>query len=286
MRLTAALVAAGGLIFSLGLIVGWNQQSPWERPAQGQIGAPPIRPAARRAPDPRSELYDTLAREVAPLQQQSRVLNVVAQLMRPTVFHIEADKVDKSNVRQFGMIEEAGSGVLIELPNRPGEQYVLTNSHVIRGAKIDKIRLKSHDGRVFSPIKFWEDPPTDVAVLAMPASGLPAARLGDSATCQIGDFVLALGSPFGLRQSVTFGIISAKGRRDLELGDNVVKFQDFLQTDAAINPGNSGGPLVSLHGEVIGINTAIASSSGGSEGIGFSIPINMAVNIAQQLVET
>jgi serine protease Do len=97
--------------------------------------------------------------------------------------------------------------------------------------------------------------------------------------------VLAVGSPFGLSHSVTYGIISAKGRRDLELGDDGVRFQDFMQTDAAINPGNSGGPLMNLRGEVVGINTAIASSSGGNEGIGFTIPINMAMHIAKQLVE-
>jgi serine protease Do len=95
---------------------------------------------------------------------------------------------------------------------------------------------------------------------------------------------LAVGSPFGLSHSVTYGIISAKGRRDLKLGDGKIKYQDFMQTDAAINPGNSGGPLLNLRGEVVGINTAIASSSGGSEGIGFTIPVNMAIMVARQLV--
>jgi serine protease Do len=109
--------------------------------------------------------------------------------------------------------------------------------------------------------------------------------VGNSDKLEIGDFVLAVGSPFGLSHSVTYGIISAKGRRDLKLGDGSVKYQNFLQTDAAINPGNSGGPLLNLRGEVIGINTAIASSSGGSEGIGFSIPINMVMTIATQLIE-
>src|SRR6185503_16138071 len=109
------------------------------------------------------------------------------------------------------------------------------------------------------------------------APGLVAAKLGDSAKMDIGDFVLAVGSPFGLSHSVTFGIISAKGRRDLQLGSEGVHFQDFLQTDAAINPGNSGGPLLNLRGEVIGINTAIASMSGSNDGVGFSIPVNMAV---------
>ncbi len=109
--------------------------------------------------------------------------------------------------------------------------------------------------------------------------------LGDSDKVEIGDFVLAVGSPFGLSHSVTFGIISAKGRRDLRLGEANVRFQDFLQTDAAINPGNSGGPLVNLRGEIIGINTAIASNSGGNEGIGFSIPVNMFMVVARQLIE-
>ncbi len=101
----------------------------------------------------------------------------------------------------------------------------------------------------------------------------------------IGDFVVAIGSPFGLSHSVTFGILSAKGRRDLSLGEQKIDMQDFFQTDAAINPGNSGGPLVNLRGEVVAMNTAIASSSGGSEGIGFAIPINMAMQVATQLVQ-
>ena len=103
---------------------------------------------------------------------------------------------------------------------------------------------------------------------------------------EIGDFVLAVGSPFGLSHSVTFGIISARGRHDLELGDATIRFQDFLQTDAAINPGNSGGPLCNLRGQVIGINTAIASNSGGNEGIGFSIPVNLFMGVARQLIDT
>jgi serine protease Do len=109
--------------------------------------------------------------------------------------------------------------------------------------------------------------------------------VGDSSKLEIGDFVLAFGSPFGLSHSVTYGIISAKGRRDLKLGDDGVQFQDFLQTDAAINPGNSGGPLLNLRGEVVGMNTAIASASGSNEGIGFAIPINMVMVVADQLVE-
>ena len=113
---------------------------------------------------------------------------------------------------------------------------------------------------------------------------LVTARLGDSDQLDIGDFVLAVGSPFGLSHSVSYGIISAKGRRDLELGSEYVRLQDFLQTDAAINPGNSGGPLLNLRGEVVGINTAIASNSGGNEGVSFAIPINLVIFVARQLV--
>jgi serine protease Do len=108
--------------------------------------------------------------------------------------------------------------------------------------------------------------------------------MGNSDRMEIGDFVLAVGSPFGLSHSVSFGIVSAKGRHDLELGNSGVKLQDFLQTDASINPGNSGGPLVNLQGEIVGVNTAIASSSGGNERVGFAIPINMFQAVAKQLI--
>ena len=130
-----------------------------------------------------------------------------------------------------------------------------------------------------------EDEETDVGVLAIEAADLLASPVGDSDRMEIGDFVLAVGSPFGLSHSVTFGII-ARGRHDLQLGADSVRFQDFLQTDAAINPGNSGGPLCNLHGEIIGINTAIASNSGGNEGIGFSIPINLFMGVARQLIDS
>ena len=116
-------------------------------------------------------------------------------------------------------------------------------------------------------------------------NNLSSAKLADSRQIEMGDFVFAVGSPFGLNHSVSYGIVSAKGRRNLELGSKAIVYQDFIQTDAAINPGNSGGPLMNLRGEVIGINTAIASNSGGNEGIGFSIPINVAMAVSRQLVE-
>ena len=231
----------------------------------------------------RDALYATLQTEVAELERHLNVLKKVVKLVSPTVVHIKAEKVERSPSHRSSRdkIEEAGSGVVIELK---GNHYVLTNRHVIKDARIQDITIGLADGREIHPSKVWGDADTDVALLAVNAPKLVAARLGDSSAVEIGEFVLAVGSPFGLSHSVTYGIISAKGRRDLELGDDV-ELQDFLQTDAAINPGNSGGPLINLRGEVIGINTAIASNSGGNEGIGFSIPIKGAAHIARQFIE-
>jgi serine protease Do len=230
----------------------------------------------------RIKLYEELGRESTTLAHQSNVLKTVARLVRPTVVHIEADKVERGNaLSRDSHVEEAGSGYIADIGGRP---YVLTNRHVIKNAANDAINIRLADGRVLHPTRVWSDPATDIAVMEVEAKNLVPVRFGDSNRIEIGDFVLAVGSPFGLSHSITFGIISATGRRDLILSEDV-KFQDFLQTDAAINPGNSGGPLINLRGEVIGMNTAIASSSGHNEGIGFSIPVNMVKFVATQLVE-
>ena len=239
---------------------------------------------ARRAESVRAKMYDSLAREVSALERQSNALKLVVKLVQPTVVHIEAEKTEPASVH-YGRkehIEEAGSGCIVKIN---GKDFVITNRHVIKAADPKNIKIRLADGRQINPTKYpWSDPDTDIAVMAVEAPGLIAARLGDSSNLEIGDFVLAVGSPFGLSHSITFGIVSATGRWDLKLGEGV-KYQDFIQTDAAINPGNSGGPLINLRGEVVGMNTAIASSSGGNEGIGFSIPINMVMVIARQLVE-
>src|SRR5206468_1103081 len=153
--------------------------------------------------------------------------------------HIEADKFElpTSRVGRRAQIEEAGSGCIVKLGDH---FYVLTNRHVIKNAALKDIKIKLYDGRQINPSKVWSDRETDVAVMAVTTPRLVPARIGNSDETEIGDFVLAVGSPFGLSQSVTFGIISAKGRRDLELGEDGVRYQDFMQTDAAINPGNSG----------------------------------------------
>jgi serine protease Do len=232
----------------------------------------------------REELLQKLQTHAAVLEAQSAVVKTVVKLVGPAVVHIEADVTDKT-VPMHGrrpFREEAGSGVIVRIGDL---FYVLTNRHVVNGAAPDKIKISLADGRPIRPEEVWTEAQTDVGVLRIDAPDLVAAELGNSDELEIGDFVLAMGSPFGLSHSVTFGIVSAKGRRDLELGSSGLELQDFLQTDAAINPGNSGGPLVNLRGEVIGINTAIASNSGGSEGIGFAIPIRMFMFTAQQLVE-
>jgi len=229
----------------------------------------------------RERLYGEISLEVAALEKQGSLLKKVVRLVTPTVVHIETVKTSAVSYSRRAQ-EEAGSGVIVEINDK---RYVLTNRHVVDDATLSNINIRLADGRQLHPAKVASDRRTDVAILAVDAQDVLPARLGDSGRVEIGDFVLAVGSPFGLSHSVTYGIISAKGRRDLELGDGSIRYQDFFQTDAAINPGNSGGPLLNLRGEVIGINTAIASSSGGSEGIGFTIPINMAIAVARQLVE-
>lgn len=230
----------------------------------------------------RQRLFDDLAEGASVLDRLGKMVRQVSRLVKPSVIHIEAHKTENKG-GQREIYDEAGSGVVIAVD---GQSWVLTNRHVIAGASPREILLRTSGGREFSPAAVLSDPTTDVAVLRLddPPGSLPPARLGDSRMVEIGDFVVAIGSPFGLAHSVTFGIISAKGRRDLSLGSRQIDLQDFFQTDAAINPGNSGGPLVNLRGEVIAINTAIASSSGGSEGIGFAIPIDMARRVAEELI--
>ena len=168
-----------------------------------------------------------------------------------------------------------GSGVVFNAQ----EGLILTNAHVIEGA--DKITVTLDSGREAQAQVIGADKDSDVAVIKVDIEGLNAIPLGNSDELRVGDFVVAIGNPFGLRQTVTSGIVSALGRSGL----GIENYEDFIQTDASINPGNSGGALVNLRGELVGINTAIVAPSGGNVGIGFSIPINMAVQIKSQLLE-
>ena len=241
----------------------------------------PMRPARLSASE-RERLYEQAARDAEHLEQQGRQLRRLMQLIRPTVVHIDATKPLQRPRNGKATEDETGSGVIAKVA---GRTVVLTNRHVVNRAELDAIAVRLDDGREVKPRRLWSDAGTDIAVLELAGDDLQTARLAEGDRLEIGDTVLAIGSPFGLAHSVTLGIVSAKGRRDLELGQGTVKFQDFIQTDAAINPGNSGGPLVNLRGEVVGINTCIASNSGGNEGIGFAIPMPMVLFVARQLVE-
>ncbi len=216
-----------------------------------------------------------------PFVDGGQVITKIAKLVMPSVVHIQSDR----QTAERGTIEETGSGIIVTSDKSPG-MYVVTNRHVVRGIDdLNHVGIRLQDGRVIHPVQKWIDGATDIAVLKVLSDNLTPARWGDSGAVEIGNMVLAMGSPFGLSQSVTLGIISAKGRRSLQLGQKAeVLNQDFLQTDAAINPGNSGGPLIDLHGRVIGINTAIASNSGGNDGIGFSIPSNLVRRVVEELL--
>ena len=167
-----------------------------------------------------------------------------------------------------------GSGFIISK-----DGYILTNTHVV--GDVDTITVRLADGREFKAKRVGADPRTEVALIKIESEGdLPVLEIGSPEKLQIGEWVIAIGNPFGLKETLTVGVVSAKGRSNIGITD----YEDFIQTDAAINPGNSGGPLLNIDGEVVGINTAIYSRSGGYMGIGFAVPIDMAMNIKDQLV--
>ena len=250
---------------------------------------------------------------LAKLEQASTAFRLVAKALRPSVVSIRATKIlraaeapqfrhpfgddpfmrrffgDDFFERFFGNQPHGGqqfrqsgigTGVVVD-----AKGYVLTNNHVVADA--DEVVVQLSDKREFRisrdeiDKRVFTDPKSDLAVLKIDAKDLAPAKLGDSDKLEVGDWVVAIGNPFGLELTVTAGICSAKGRALA----NLAEYQDFIQTDAAINPGNSGGPLVNLRGEVIGINTAIFSRSGGYMGIGFAIPMNMARTIMDRLIE-
>ncbi len=216
--------------------------------------------------------------------------------VRPTVVFIRSEHRGRSEgqrlppgfedflpqLKRRPQIEQgSGSGFIIS-----PDGLILTNNHVVAGA--EKVIVRLYDKREFKAKVVGADPATDVAVIKIEATGLPAAHMGNSDSTRVGEWVLAIGNPMGeqFAFTVTAGIVSAKGRLLAGLQQSKYAIQDFIQTDAAINPGNSGGPLVNIRGDVIGINSAIASETGVSAGYGFAIPINLAHTVMDQLIKT
>ena len=229
-----------------------------------------------------SSIYAQTTPVVTDVVALSERFQLVSKKLAPAVVSIEARKVSTSPGKK--QLEDSGSGVIVKLDNRPG-YYVFTNNHIVEGSTPQNIMLQLADGKLIQPKKLWTYPAADVAVLFLEtAESLANAPIGDSDQLQQGQWILAIGSPFGLSQSLTHGIVSALGRGQVSLGTDI-HIKDFIQSDAAINPGSSGGPLINLKGEVVGINTAIASPSGGSNGCSFSIPINYFKKCAEQLLD-
>ena len=235
--------------------------------------------------DTLSPLFRTVAKTVMPAVVEVRVTKRIAVSQTADPFddpffrQFFGDQAPHRQVQpQHRQMQALGSGVIVDAQNG----YIITNNHVVRDA--DEVQVVTSDNRKLEAEWVRTDPATDLAVVKVKDGSLISAPLGDSDAMQVGDLVLAIGSPEGLPQTVTKGIISAKGRNQAGLGGSTNLYQNFLQTDAAINHGNSGGPLVNMRGEVIGINTAIVSQTGVNEGIGLSIPSNMVRQIMDKLV--
>jgi len=280
------------LVLALGIIVVGGVAIPMLLSLTTPGGVSVARPEARAAPKD----LEPLPPVPEGLDRLSERFRAVAKHIRPAVVAIGVSKTVEASPWPFGdeffrrffgrrfrgpggerKFERRGlgSGVIVS-----PDGYILTNNHVV--AEADEITVRLSDGREFSAEVIGTDPPSEIAVVQIETDGdLPVAKLGDDEATEVGDWVLAVGAPFGLEQTVTSGIISATGRH----GVGITEIENFIQTDAAINPGNSGGPLVNMHGEVVGINTAIASRSGGYMGIGFAVPINMARKVMDRLLE-
>jgi S1-C subfamily serine protease len=222
--------------------------------------------------------------EKAPVEVLTERFHQTIKSVSPAVVAVDAVKPPQSDPTAKGKpVEESGSGVMVKFPGVTGV-VAITNNHVVGAAPPSKVYVTLSDGRIVQPSRIWADAESDISLLHLDDDSLPTVPLADSDKVRRGQWVLAFGSPFGLNQTVTHGIISATDRGQINLG-STIRIKEFLQTDAAINPGSSGGPLIDLEGRVVGINTAIASKSGDNSGVSFSIPANLVKRIATQLIE-
>jgi serine protease Do/serine protease DegQ len=235
---------------------------------------PPVRAAIPEVAAGQIPSLAPVLREVTPgvvnIGVKAKARNVENPLLNDPFFRRFFNLPPQQRERET---QATGSGVIVDA----AQGYVLTNNHVVEDA--DQIEVTTKDNRRFRAKLIGRDPDTDVAVLKIEGKGLTALQFGDSDRLEVGDFVLAIGNPFGLGQTVTSGIVSALGRSGL----GIEGYEDFIQTDASINPGNSGGALVDLRGRLVGLNTAILAPGGGNIGIGFAVPINMAKSVMDQL---
>ncbi|MFW6347333.1 MAG: DegQ family serine endoprotease [Cyclonatronaceae bacterium] len=247
-------------------------------------------------PQEQTEQQAAEDRPIGSLQDLNDAFVGLADNASPAVVTISTQRTVTQRQRSpFDMFDEFFGGPRRQAPQREFQQrgqgsgvivdpdgIILTNNHVIANA--DTIRVRTADNQELGATIIGTDPSTDIAVLQVEGQDMPHLQFGDSDRLRVGEWVMAIGSPLSenLAQTVTQGIVSAKGRADI----NLVDFEDFIQTDAAINPGNSGGPLINMNGDLIGINTAIASRSGGSQGIGFAVPSNMAQRVMESIIET
>jgi serine protease Do len=282
---TRAGLAAGALLLT-GSIIGWTAADN----GAGVASAAPVAPvaagsAAERTLGAGGDSYSGVVEQIAPavvtVRSERRVKTVSQQLPDDPRFRDffgeqfgfgQRQRPDRPERREGGL----GSGVIVR-----ADGYILTNHHVVDSA--EQVTVELTDGRSFKAKVVGSDAPSDLAVLKIDGRNLHTVALADSSAVRVGDVVLAVGNPLGIGQTVTMGIVSAKGRATGGAGDG--SFEDFIQTDAPINQGNSGGALVSTRGELIGINSQILSPSGGNIGIGFAIPANMARNVMTQLID-
>lgn len=275
-----------GVLLGIILLAQFN----WTQPGEAANEAPMVNNSKTQS--------DYQLSDDSPLAQFNNAFINISKKVTPSVVTIQTEQVIKHPQMQGQQLPDffggddfwnrflprgnmkrdvLGSGVIVRK-----DGYILTNNHVVENA--DDITITLYDGREIKAKDVKTDPRTDLALIKVDEDDLPAIQLGNSDELKVGEWVLAIGSPFGkdLEHTVTAGIVSAKGRTDIMSNSN---YEDFIQTDAAINPGNSGGALVNLYGQLVGINTAIATRSGGNQGIGFAIPVNMATKVMNDLID-
>jgi serine protease Do/serine protease DegQ len=273
LKMLTTLLAAVLLGFTSALFVGANSEN-----------TPEVSPTLKVDPSPVSEgstrIETSYADIVEPVQEAVVSVystKIVAQRV-PTDPFSQLFGGGSTRIRERKE-EGLGSGVIIST-----DGFIITNNHVIEGA--DELSVMLPDDREYSATLIGSDPKTDIAVIKIDAKNLPTVTLADSDKLRVGDVVFAMGNPLGVGQTVTMGIVSAKGRNKLGLLENVEGYEDFIQTDASINMGNSGGALIDAKGRLVGINSAIVSNTRGSIGIGFAIPVNLAAAIMHSLINT